>query len=126
MGLPLAQFVSLGIGLAKDLAGDAFEKDVTVRLGATTVVDPVADTPTTTWLATITGLTLLAYDTENERDETPVETRLKTWLLDPADYPPGIPFVQTGEVQTSDGTVWQIYKVDLAPGGLVVLIQTRA
>lgn len=126
MGLPLSQFVTLGLSIAKDVADEAFEKDVTVRLGAESVADPVEDTTATTWLAVITGLTLLAYDTAEERDEIPIESRLKTFFLDPADYPPGIPFAQTGEVQTKDGTVWKIYRVDLAPNGLAVEIRTRA
>lgn len=118
-GLPLAQFVSLGFKLAKELVPDALTPGCTVRLGPTTTVNPVTDQAVKVWAVEVPNLTLLAYDDSDERKVLPVNVKQRSFLMDPSDYPPGAPFDQNGQVVAS-GITWEIYRAEVVRGAVVV------
>jgi hypothetical protein len=125
MALDLTSLISMGFAVAKELVPDAFDSS-TVRLGPTSAVDVVEDTAATTWLVELAGVSLFGFDDADERKALPVDTKQRSFLLEAADYPAGAPFSQTGQVETSDGVIWEVYRAEVAPGGGVVIFYGRA
>ncbi len=122
MALDLTGIISTGFAVAKELVPDAFEACI-VRLGPTSAVDVVEDSAVTTWQVEVPA-DLFGFDDSEERKELPVEKKQRSFLLNAADYPAGSGFSQTGEIETSDGNIWNVYRAEIAPGGGVVVFFT--
>lgn len=129
MALNLAALVTSGIATAAALVPDAF-KLALVRLGPTTAVDPVTEVTTTTWDVE-TEASLFGYDDAEERKVLPLTHKQRTFLLNAADYPAGSPFRQTGEIVLLDDEyhepleTWNVYRVEVPPGGAIALFFCR-
>lgn len=121
MGLDVQGLVGVAFGIAKALVPDAFPSS-TVRLGPTSVVDPVTEIAVVTWAVELTGLdSLLGYDDSNERtDKTAPDQNLRTFALQNSLVPDGTLAHQSGEIVT-EGKTWQVYRVETDPSRSLVL-----
>lgn len=123
MSLDIQAIAQTGLALAKSLAAQAFVT-VTIRMGPTRgTYDPANDSHATTTWAQEVSLQALPYDDENERRDEPLETNMRTFLVDMSDLEDsGID--QNGQIDEG-GTIWNIYRTEIDPSRSVVLFYTR-
>lgn len=124
----VAAIVTSGIAVARALYPEAFV-DVRVKLGPSSVVDPVLETTVTTWEVE-TLANVLGYDDSDERKTLPIDAKQRTFLLNAADYPAGARFTQEGLVEVLDDAAevvetWEIYRAEVPPGAAVVIFYGR-
>ena len=126
MALNIAQLVTGAFGIAQSLVPTALPA-VTIRANPTTTVNPVTDTEVTVWGVSLSGIKTVAYADQNERDSEPAETNQRSFAVNAADLAPHSPaiFTQTTEIQTPDGLVWQVYRVNPDPTGSLLIFYAR-
>lgn len=123
MALALKELSKVGFATAKALVPDAFPT-TTVKLGPTNTVDPITNTAAQTWDFEFTG-PIFAFDDESKREEFPAETKLRTFLLDPNDFPGAASeFAQDGIVETG-AEVWNVFRVTRAPADAIIQVFAR-
>ena len=123
MGLDVKSLASMGFAVARKLVPDVFVPAI-IRLGPKPEIDVETDEAVTRWQVEI-RTSVFGYEDNDERKDTPASVRVKSFILNPAEYPPGSPFLQTGQVEC-DGDVWEIYKAELLPANAGVIFHGRA
>lgn len=113
MALDVKSLAAAGFAIARTMVPDLF-KPAIIRLGPDSTVDVETDEAVTRWKVEI-RTNVFSYEDEDERKDAPANTTRRSFLLNPAEYPPDAPFLESGEVEC-DGTVWAIYKVQILPG----------
>ena len=109
---------------AKALVPDALPT-VTLRIGPTTIPNPVTETEVTTWAVTAANLRPVAYTAKSERENQPVETSLKSFAFNVADIPAGANLDQKAEITDATATTWNAYRVEPDPTGSLVIFHCR-
>lgn len=123
MAINVKALVGQAFAIAGSLVPDALPL-VTLRLGKTSVTDPVADTASVTWLLE-QPINPVAYKAKSERDKAPLEANLKTFAVEMGKLPQGTDINQNGQIQDSEGTIWHIYKAEKDPALSLAIFHTR-
>lgn len=125
MSLPIDKLVQTAFAVGKGLVPQAI-KSGTIRLGGSSAVDPETESVTTTWAHHLTGIDLLGYSDENEREQAAnPERTLKTFAAKGADIPADAEATQSGEIVDDQGLVWQVYRVERDPAKGLFLFRCR-
>lgn len=122
MAINVQELASAGLSLAKTLVPSAFEQ-VTIRLAPTYSRNLSQDTESTSW-GVDTQITVLRFDDEEKRPNQ-LTGNVKSFLVELADLPAGAEVEQDGQIEESNGNLWEIYNIETDPTRSIAVVKTR-
>lgn len=122
MAINVKDLVAAAFTTARGLVPTAMP-EVTVRLGPTTTINPVTEESSTAWQHEATA-NPVAYQAENERENAPTETSVRSFAVPIGELPAGLPIDQTGQIQEG-ATLWHVYRVETDPTGNLAIFHAR-